>query len=363
MEVSVAVPTHGRPTKLAQCLRALAAQDLEQSSFEVLVGLDGPDEHAALIAADVWSEERPESLRIIECPRAGANATRNRLIEAARGRYLVVVNDDVIPAPDFLRMHLQQQASGIASFPGGAMIAGYSPWRLFDDDTLFDRLIRETSMVFFYDQMLEPEENHPAPGAQSRTSQTENKDAPRPPLSRRTAEHDWGYRHWWTLNASVPLQAVRDVGGFQSVPLGYGYDDIELAYRLHERFDMPVLFRPAARAVHDHRYQPREVLEREERLGASAWRYAEANPAFAMSLFGRDVRSKEELAYSREFVHREAELAQRLETSFLAMPEISASAVAGPHGAALVNIAYQQHLLLKRWYWRRGLLSAGGDHH
>lgn len=349
MDISVVIPTYGRAAKLAQCMRALAAQDLDQSRYEILIGLDGPDQQSALMAADVWTDERQESLRIIECPRSGANATRNCLLGLARGTYAVFVNDDVIPGPDFLKTHLgEQEAIAQSGTPaarhGGALLCGSAPWRIFDNDTLFDRIVRDTSMIFFYDQMYEPKQ----PG----------EDEAAPPVPRFPPDHDWGFRHWWTLNASAPIEIIREIGGFLKVPLGYGYDDIELAYRIQERFNIPVLFRPAARAVHDHRYLPAEVLDREHRLGQSAWHYANLNPPFAQQVFGRDIRTKDELAYSREFVSREAGLMARLEPVFLHNPEIPASAAAGPHGADIVTLAFQQHLALKRWYWRKGLLAA-----
>jgi glycosyltransferase involved in cell wall biosynthesis len=345
LDISVVISTFGRATKLAQCLRSLAAQTMDQVRFEVLVGFDGPDEQAARMAEDVWSDERPQSLRLVPCPRGGANITRNRLLELARGRYAVFLNDDVIADRQLLELHLREQeqwggeAGGVVG--AGAMIVGTAPWRIFEDDTLFDRAVRESSMVFFYEQMLEMGDG----GERAR-------HGPR---------HDWGYRHFWTLNASAPLEPVRSVGGFLAAPLGYGHDDIELAWRLRERFGMPVYFRPEARVVHDHRYQPGEVLQREFRLGRASWHYAALNPPFARELFGRDVRSEEELAYSREFVARERSAAERIEASFVQLPRIPASAIEGPHAAALVRIVYQQHLLLKRWYWRRGLLDAAHE--
>jgi GT2 family glycosyltransferase len=336
MDLSVIIPTFGRGAKLAQCLRALAAQTLDQSRYEVLVGLDGPDQQAALMAQDVWSGERQDSLRIIECPREGLNATRNRLLAVARGRFMVSLNDDVIPAPGFLAAHLEAQDH---AGPHSAIISGYSPWRIFDNDSLFDRLVRETSMIFFYDQMFE------------------GSDDTRPRFG---PDHDWGFRHCWGLNFSAPLSAVREVGGFIAVPLAYGYDDIELAWRLKQGRNMPVLFRPQARAVHDHRYQPGEVLDREHRLGQAAWHFAALKPEFSRAVFGRELRSESELCYSREFVQREAGAAERIRPMFLRMEEIPAAALgaAGDHAHDLVQIAYQQHLLLKRWSWRKGLLAA-----
>ncbi len=328
VDVSVIIPTHLRPAKLAACLRALAVQTLE--AYEVLVGLDGPDPQSQEAAAGAWGGGSGE-LRIVACERQGYNGVRNELLRRARGRVMVSMNDDVIAVPGFLRAHAQSQRAAGAR---GAVVSGYSPFLRFPGETLFDVLARETSMLFFYDQML---------GDRAKGE-----------------DHDWGFRHCWGLNFSAPTAAVREVGAFTAFPLCYGYDDIEIAWRLRERYGMPVLFRPGARAEHDHRYGPRDVLEREHKLGGTAWRFAGVNPGFCREVFGRDIRSKEEIEYSRAFVERERKTAERLERSFLGLAEVPASAVHGEHAAEMVELVYEQHLLLKRWWWRRGLLEAAG---
>ena len=213
------------------------------------------------------------------------------------------------------------------------MILGAAPWVVHADDTLFERLVRETSMIFFYDRMR----SDPNPW------------------------RDWGFRHCWGLNFSASLELVREVGGFRGFAFAYGYEDIELGFRLQERCGAPVLFRPAARAVHDHRYRPGDVLAREFQLGRAAWRFAEASPAFARAVFSRDIRSADELAYSRSFLAREESLAARLRAAFLKLDGAAADSVAGPgsaEAALLLEVLYQQHLALKRWMWRAGLVDA-----
>jgi GT2 family glycosyltransferase len=323
VEVSVVIPTYQRPEKLRACLRALVGQTLRE--YEVLVGLDGPDAASERAAREAW--RGPGELRVVECPRQGYNGVRNELLKRARGRLLVSMNDDVAAVPEFLEVHARAQRAS-----GGAVVSGYSPFARFENETLFDVLARETSMVFFYDQMV---------GAKAQDEQ-----------------HDWGFRHCWGLNFSAPLAAVREVGAFTAFPLCYGYDDIEIAWRLRERYGMKVLFRPAARAEHDHRYGPKDVLEREFKLGGTAWRFAGVNPGFCREVFGRDIRSKDEVEYSRAFVEREGKTVARLEESFLGLTGIPASAAGGEQSAALVRLVYEQHLLLKRWCWRKGLLDA-----
>jgi GT2 family glycosyltransferase len=326
--ISVLIPTHGRAAQLGQCLAALADQDLPPDRYEVLVGLDGPDDTVRQSALAAWSAAGgTAALTIVGCKKAGPGPTRNRLIERARGSIILFINDDVIPARDLLSAHASAHA---AERP--AMILGAAPWKVTEPDRLFDRLIRETSMIFFYDRMT---------GGR--------------------ADHDWGFRHAWTLNLSVPADQVRAIGGFSESLGAPCFDDLEMAWRLSSGGGLPVLFRPQARAVHDHRYEPLTYLARERMLGAQAFRLAGAASRCAAAIFGRDVRSAEELAYSREFIARERTAAERLERSFESLADTPADAIDGPHAGALLNLVYEQHLLLKRWHWRAGLLEAASS--
>lgn len=326
MDVSVVIPTYGRPGKLAACLRSLARQSPGAGRYEVLVGLDGPDPSAEAAAREAWG--RHGGLAVVVCPREGYNAVRNRLLAIARGRLLLSLNDDVVADSSLIERHV---AAHDEPRDRPAIIVGSAPWRVHADDTLFDRLVRETGLIFFYDAMNSPE-------------------------GLRDRGRDWGFRHCFGLNFSAPTQAVRGVGGFTAFPLSYGYDDVELAFRLRGEFGCPVLYRPEARVEHDHRYGPVEVLERETKLGRSAWRFAEERPEFARALFGRDIR--EELAYSREFVERERGGAERAERAFVELARVPASALPmGVPRPVLEGLA-QQWVPAKRWRWRAGLVEA-----
>ncbi|MHC4709636.1 MAG: glycosyltransferase family 2 protein [Planctomycetota bacterium] len=212
------IPTHGRPRKAAQCVRALATQTLDPDRYEVLVGLDGPDPDTEGAVTEAWPDAPPEALRVVTCRREGYNAVRNELLAMCRGRTLVSLNDDVRPRPEFLDVHRAEQQRG-AEAGRPAIVVGLSPWVSHPADRLFDRLVRETSMVFFFDRMDDAD-----------------------------PDRDWGFRHAWGLNVSMPAGAVSAVGGWTVFPLEYGYDDIEIAWRLRKRFDARVLYRRSALA-------------------------------------------------------------------------------------------------------------------
>lgn len=331
MDVSVIIPTHGRPRKVAACISALARQTLDHDRYEVLVGVDGGSDEAERLVREAWAQAggRVGGVKIIQCEKSGQAAVRNRLFPLAAGRTYVFLNDDMIPAAECLAAHLaaqrEQEARGKP-----ALVVGDSPWRPHEPDRLFDRLVRETSMVFFYDKMR---------GCTDR-------------------DRDWGFRHAWMLNLSAPAAAVREVGGLTVFPSTYGYEDDDLAFRLGKRFGMPVLYRPEAVAVHDHQMEPREYLERERKLGFAAWGFAGAAPECAAAMFGRDIRSKEEVDYSRQFLARERATVERMQASFEGLAGTTSMAVGGMEPGKVLNLIYEQHLMVKRWWWRKGLLEA-----
>lgn len=326
------IPTYRRPEKLHACLRAFGEQTLDPSRFEVLIGFDGYDPEGAEAARRACPERIRGSVRLVEGDRVGLTGVRNRLMATVRGWVLLSTNDDVLPEPGFLEAHLRAHEQARAE-RRVVVISGASPWVVHQPDRLFDRLVRETSMVFFYNGMDTPE-------------------------SLAQPDKDWGFRHAWGLNMSMPTQAVREVGNFTVFPAWYGYEDNEIAFKLKERFSAPVLYRPDARLWHDHRMEPDAYLTREFSLGYAAFGVAQTSPAFARATFGRAVNEAPELSYSREFVRRERTGAARALPTFRALTQLPPSLLDGPAGATLRDALYQQHLLLKRWMWRAGLIAA-----
>ena len=71
MDLSVIIPTHRRAEKLAACVASLAGQELD-GSFEVLVGVDGPEDPPGLTqraAIAAWAGDA--RLHLGDRPRIG----------------------------------------------------------------------------------------------------------------------------------------------------------------------------------------------------------------------------------------------------------------------------------------------------
>jgi glycosyltransferase involved in cell wall biosynthesis len=299
------------------------------------VALDGP----CAASASVCEEPRP-ALEVIafEAPRQGIAVAKNAAIERARGRLLLFINDDILPGPDFIAAHAQAHDQLDRAGRPPAMILGHSPWVMPHDATLFDRLLAQSSMVFFYDRMI-----------------TEGGT----PLDDR--ERDWGFRHAWNLNLSLPASLAREAGGFCPAIANCCYEDIEFAWRVSHSADhaVPVLFRPEARAPHDHRYTPSGYLDREYRLGYSAYGFAKASPSCAREVFGLELDSVDELAYAARFIAHEERAEPRLREAFESLTTLPAESTGqGSQASNMLRLIEQQQLLLKRLIFRRGLIHA-----
>ncbi|TVQ62229.1 MAG: hypothetical protein EA378_07180 [Phycisphaerales bacterium] len=352
LHASILIPTRARPHHLAACLAGLARQHgLDGAGAEVIVAIDSPDpgDESAEAAERAWRDAQASSslsLRIETlAPPTDARAThgcvgvRNLLAPGCRGSVFVSINDDVRPEPGFLAAHLARHAARAARRQPPAIIVGDSRFAPLaelcapnDPPTLADRLVTETGLVFFYDAMTSGPSD---------------------------ADRDWGYRHAFGLNVSLPRHALLGAGGYTHALAPYGYEDIELAHRLREAFGSPVLYDPDARAPHHHRYRPDDLLRREQALGRAARAFAEACPSFARDLFRTDLADPATLAHYREAVERDRADAERQTHAWHALERTPAGCVTGEPGdqQRVLQALADGLRLVRRWRWRLGVLE------
>jgi len=328
--ISVLIPTRGRPEKLAACVAGLARQDLGGASFEVVIGLDGADPASDAAARRAWDDAGGDgdpqrgggarSLQIITCDRRGYIPVRSDLVEGLRGEIYLALNDDVQPQPGFLAAHAAAHRKCEAAGTR-AIIVGNSRFIPAAHPTLLDLLVERTGLLFFWDTMTDA-----------------------------LPEADHGFRHAFGLNCSVPLDAVRAAGGIPSVPDTYGYDDIELAYRL----GLPVRYCAEARAPHNHPMTAAGILKRDEELGRAAVRYARINPEFIRATLGFDPLDPQMIAFARDSVDHDASVMERASAAFIdlaSQPALNAEGTGdNKHLHAMTDLLRP----LRRWHFRRG---------
>ncbi|MEA2472446.1 MAG: hypothetical protein QOE06_361 [Thermoleophilaceae bacterium] len=217
-DVTVVIPTRDRWDILSRTLAALDRQDLGAVEAEVVV-------------VDNGSRDVPElpGVRVVSEPVRGAAAARNRGIAEARGRIVLFIGDDCIPADaGLVRGHAESHADGPAR-----AVTGRIEW---------DPAVERTEVMDWLDRrghMVNMERlRHEQPGPET----------------------------FYTGNVSVPRQALLEVAGFDQRFSGYGYEDLELALRLADR-GVGFGHRPDLGVLHSHRYGMEHSLERMVAVG------------------------------------------------------------------------------------------------
>ncbi len=247
-ELSVVVPTYGRPERVEALLANLAAQTLEPSRFEVVVVDDGSPE--PIEAPDPGPQF---ALRLLRQFNAGPGAARNRAFEHCRAPLVLILNDDAIPAPDLLAGHLAAHAEA----PPRTAVLGSFPFSKQALRRPFVKLLQGSDLLFDFLRL------------------------------RHGGLHDW--RFFWTCNISLPLEALRQVGGFDAERFPEAIvEDVELGYRL-EALGWKVLYREDLRCEHDHEMGAADWFARMVRLGVNLYRMAEKHGDWSVVGFGTEV--------------------------------------------------------------------------
>ncbi|TFW06476.1 glycosyltransferase [Oxalobacteraceae bacterium OM1] len=110
VQVSVVVPTRGRPEMLNRCLASLVLQDYELERFEILIVDDGPSAATREVVMR-WSDHTavtgPHITYIPSPGPHGPAAARNYGWRAARGDVIAFTDDDTVARPDWLRTGIE----------------------------------------------------------------------------------------------------------------------------------------------------------------------------------------------------------------------------------------------------------------
>jgi glycosyltransferase involved in cell wall biosynthesis len=99
-DLSVILATQNRERLLDQTLAGLAGQIADGLRWEVIVVDNGSTDKTAEVLSR-WQTRLP--VTALHEPVAGKNRALNRALPVARGEYFVFTDDDIIPAPNWLR--------------------------------------------------------------------------------------------------------------------------------------------------------------------------------------------------------------------------------------------------------------------
>lgn len=205
---SVIVPTYRRRASVLRLCEALAKQTLPPERYELIVSIDGSEDgtREALEAL-----HPPYALSVLWQPNRGRAAALNAGIRCARGMLVVLLDDDMEPAPELLEAHIRAHADGT---PRGVM--GAVPVHIDAGAPPAKRYIGEK-----FNRHLE---------------------------NLRRPDYTLRFTDFYSGNFSLRRDTFLDVGGFDESFREYGNEDLELSLRLR-RAGIALVYEPAALAV------------------------------------------------------------------------------------------------------------------
>ena len=225
-DATVIVNAYQQAPTVDLCLHALARQDY-CGSWEVVVADDGStDDCRDVVTAHADMSSMP--ITYVRQPHFGNRwaRARNLGIKLGRGRILLMLDGDMIPSSEVLRIHIDQQ------WRTPALLAGARLWRhhttdLADAHTPEDQLQRLREL----DQSRDPD-----------CRRREHYEAQ---LRSIALDSAMPWRAWFGCHASMPAlpHALYD-----EAMVGWGPVDIELGCRLHQQTALPVRYLPHAQA-------------------------------------------------------------------------------------------------------------------
>lgn len=258
MRLSVVIPTLDRKERLGRTLAALEAQrGGVEGGVEILVVDDGSTDGSRLLLAGLEKEGR---LRALFPGHGGPARARNAGAREAAGEILVFLGDDIVPEPGFLAAH----DAAHRETPGEPRaVLGRTDW---DSSrirvTPMLRHLERNGLQFGYGLIRDPE-NAPA----------------------------WFF---YASNVSLSRDAFLRLGGFDETFGGAAWEDVEFALRAAAaRPPLRLVYRPGARARHDHPTSVGSFRVRQKASGKAAARLFAKHTDLASPLGVSEARSLE----------------------------------------------------------------------
>lgn len=228
--VSIVIPTFNRSNILTKAIRAHLSQSALGDIKEILVIDDGSCDGTEARVADL-ARESPVPIRYRRQLNRGQAAARNVGIREATGEIILFADDDIIPAPELLAEHLRWHDRH-ANLRVAVM--GYVEWSPEVRPTPFMRWFGLDGPLFAYGHF---------------GGKVELDD----------------FRVFYSCNASLKTEFLRQTGSFDEDFQGYGYEDAELGYRLMKN-GMRLLYNPAALAYHYKHVTFAQACHRAEKI-------------------------------------------------------------------------------------------------
>lgn len=245
VDISVVIPTCNRAAILSRTLEALKHQNFEAGAWEVLVIDDGSTDETASVVRSC-RQDFPVPLYYLFQQNRKQGAARNLGARRARGELLLFLGDDIVPTAGFLAEHARSRDKLPSRIDRSKVaVIGYSRWPPEFETTPFLEFIGEQGWQFGFSLIETPE------------------DVP--------------FNFFYTSNLSLPRCFFLENGGFDEGFQEYGWEDVELSWRLKKQ-DMRIVYNSRAVAYHYHPTSLESFVKRQRKVGESAWHFYQLHP-------------------------------------------------------------------------------------
>jgi glycosyltransferase involved in cell wall biosynthesis len=240
--ITVHIPTYNRSDVLLETLRAYDAQDIVDVDYEVVVVDDGSTDATPEILSG-FIPSRYE-MKVIRQANSGLAAARNVGIDAARGHLILFTNDDVVPDSGLLRLHWEAHRE--LSDPRVA-VAGRVVWH------------PEIPLTTVMTHICGPG------GEQFGFFHLHDLDY-------------YDYRVFYTCNVSIQMEIFKKGHRFCSDFKKYGFEDMELGFRLQQDEGVRFQYRKGLLGFHKHYHSARTFVRRQFTAGQMATVFLRLHP-------------------------------------------------------------------------------------
>ncbi len=245
--MSVIIPTYNRIKLLPGIVEAWRKVHACTSyPYEIIFSDDGSSD----CSVEFLETVKDLPLRVLRNAHGGASSARNAAIRAARGERLLIVGDDIYPDPEILNIHIELGKKR------GPMVGilGIVHWHeKLEINHLMYHITDIGNEQFSYNRLID--------GTYV------------------------DFRHFYSCNLSVSRSLLlSEEVIFDERFSEYGYEDIELGYRLSLR-GMKLYFTTSAKGDHYHPYTAAGFCRRQISAGRMAVVFAEIHPGVS-SLIG-----------------------------------------------------------------------------
>lgn len=296
IDVSVVIPTYNDRTALELTLAAFNCQTYPSDRYQLIIIDDGSTDGTKSL---VETFETSYPIRYFWQDNAGRGKARNVGIGMAKGDILIFNDADGIPVPDFIAQHVKSHSCNDNTVVIGGKYDLLARWEEGISTRYLDKLLAVSGQFEDVQENIRlAEQGHPISFLSKADIQIDFNRVKRYVF--RKSHHNWddvyhaysetldGFVIPWmllvTINVSVPKSLLMRAGPFDESFIGWGLEDTEMGYRLHQS-GANFLYNEAA--ANYHQVHPNDIVKRWREHARNYKHFCQKHPALEVYLHWR----------------------------------------------------------------------------